>query len=258
MAWDRAQTVALVDGDAERTLADLAHAGTTARRELDRRPAPRALEAPDGLEIEGFLTLPRGEGPFPTILHVHGGPIWTFQDHPPNEIALALIERGYAIFEPNVRGSTGRGREFASLVVGDMGGGDVGDMLSGLDHLVAEGLADRRPHRHHGRQLRRASWRAGCRPRTRASRPRSPSRPVTNWYSERFGSNLGSWVGDFLDGEPKPAGGQYYDRSPVLFAQLRPHAHPAHGRAARPRHAARPGDRDPQRAGRARRRRRTS
>jgi dipeptidyl aminopeptidase/acylaminoacyl peptidase len=41
---------------------------------------------------------------------------------------------------------------------------------------------------------------------------------VTDWYSERYGSNLGAWVGDFLDGEPKPAGGQYYDRSPVLFA----------------------------------------
>ena len=42
--------------------------------------------------------------------------------------------------------------------------------------------------------------------------------PVSNWYSERFGSNLGAWVGDFLDGEPRPGGGQYYDRSPVLFA----------------------------------------
>ena len=41
-----------------------------------------------------------------------------------------------------MRGSTGRGREFAWLVVGDMGGGDVGDMLSGLDQLVEAGLAD--------------------------------------------------------------------------------------------------------------------
>ena len=53
--------------------------------------------------------------------------------------------------------------------------------------------------------------------------------PVTDWYSERFGSNLGAWVGDFLDGEPQPSGGQYYDRSPVLFAQRRPHPHAADG-----------------------------
>ena len=159
----------------------------------------------------------RRTAPFPTILDVHGGPIWAFQDRAPRESSLALIEHGYAIFEPNVRGSTGRGREFAALVVGDMGGGDVGDMLSGLDHLVAEGLAD--PERigiiglSYGGFM--ACWLPTQDPRFKAAVAMSP---VSNWYSERYGSNLGAWVGDFLDGEPKPAGGQYYDRSPVLFA----------------------------------------
>src|SRR5262249_49571312 len=126
----------------ERVLADLGHDGTTARHAMlgDRRRL--RWTAPDGREIEGFLTLPRGEPPFPAILHVHGGPIWASQDRPPHDGILALIEHGYAVFEPNVRGSTGHGRSFAELVVGDMGGGDTGDMLSGLDHLVAEGLAD--------------------------------------------------------------------------------------------------------------------
>ncbi len=151
-----------------------------------------------------------------------------------------------------MRGSTGRGREFAALVVGDMGGGDVGDMLSGLDHLVAEGLAD--PDRlgimglSYGGFM--AAWLPTQDPRFKAAVAMSP---VTDWYSERFGSNLGAWVGDFLDGEPKPAGGQYYDRSPVLFATQRPHPHAAHGGRARPRDAAGPGDRVPQRARRARR-----
>ena len=173
--------------------------------------------APDGLEIEGFLTLPRGEPPFPTILHVHGGPIWAFQDTPPRDSALALVERGYAIFEPNVRGSTGRGREFAALVVGDMGGGDIGDMLSGLDHLVAEGLADADRIGIIGQSYGgfMACWLPTQDARFKAAVALSP---VSNWYSERYGSNLGAWVGDFLDGEPKPSGGQYYERSPVLFA----------------------------------------
>lgn len=216
-AWDRAPTVVLVDGDSTLALADLANAGTTARRELigDRRRV--RWSAPDGPAIEGFLTLPRGEPPFPTILHVHGGPIWTFQDAPPRDSVLALIERGYAVFAPNVRGSTGRGRDFAALVVGDMGGGDVGDMLSGIDHLVAEGLAD--PDRigimgqSYGGFM--ACWLPTQDARFKAAVALSP---VTNWYSERYGGNLGAWVGDFLDGEPKPSGGQYYDRSPVLFA----------------------------------------
>jgi dipeptidyl aminopeptidase/acylaminoacyl peptidase len=216
-AWDRAPSVALVDGESALALADFAHAGTAARREVigDRRRL--RWSAPDGLEIEGFLTLPRGEPPFPTIMHVHGGPIWSFKDAPPSDSALALIERGYAIFDPNVRGSTGRGREFAELVVGDMGGGDVGDMLSGLDFLVAEGLADAERLGIMGQSYGgfMACWLPTQDARFKASVAFSP---VTNWYSERYGSNLGPWVGDFLDGEPRPAGGQYYDRSPVLFA----------------------------------------
>ena len=216
-AWDTAQSVILVDGEATTTLADFADAGTAARRAMIGGRRRMRWTAPDGLEIEGFLTLPNGDGPFPTILEVHGGPIWAFQDKAPKESALALVARGYALFEPNVRGSTGRGREFAALVVGDMGGGDVGDMLSGLDHLVSEGLAD--PERigimglSYGGFM--ASWLPTQDPRFKAAVAMSP---VTNWYSERYGSNLGAWVGDFLDGQPKPAGGQYYDRSPVLFA----------------------------------------
>jgi dipeptidyl aminopeptidase/acylaminoacyl peptidase len=216
-AWDRAPSVVLVDGNSEAVLADLSHAGTAARRELigDRRRL--RWSAPDGLEIEAFLTLPRGEPPFPTILHVHGGPIWCFQDSPPHDGVLALIERGYAIFEPNVRGSSGRARDFAQLVVGDMGGGDIGDMLSGLDHLVAEGLADAARIGIIGQSYGgfMACWLPTRNARFKAAVALSP---VTDWYSERYGSNLGAWVGDFLDGEPKPAGGQYYDRSPVMFA----------------------------------------
>ena len=214
-AWDRAQSLVIVDGDTTRTLADLANAGSAARRAAIGDRQRVRWSAPDGLEIEGFLTVPRGEGPFPTILHVHGGPIWCFQDLAPQGAAFALIEHGYAIFEPNVRGSTGRGREFAALVVGDMGGGDVGDMLCGLDHLVGAGLAD--PERigimgvSYGGFM--ACWLPTQDPRFKAAVAISP---VSNWYSERFGSNLGAWVGDFLDGEPRPSGGQYYDRSPVL------------------------------------------
>jgi len=116
-----------------------------------------------------------------------------------------------------VRGSSGRGQEFAALVVGDMGGGDLGDLLAGLDQLVSDGLAD--PERlgimgmSYGGFM--SCWLPTQDPRFRAAAALSP---VSDWYAERFGSNLGAWVGDFLDGEPRPGGGQYYDRSPVLFA----------------------------------------
>ena len=50
---------------------------------------------------------------------------------------LMLLKRGFAMFLPNPRGSTGRGQEFVRPVLGDMGGADTYDYLSGLDHLVA-------------------------------------------------------------------------------------------------------------------------
>ncbi len=57
-------------------------------------------------------------------------------------MSLALIKRGYAIFLPNPRGSSGRGQSFARGVLGEMGGAETMDHLSGLDFLVERGLAD--------------------------------------------------------------------------------------------------------------------
>lgn len=101
-------------------------------------------QAPDGLEIEGWLLKPRGVAPFPLITAIHGGPVWHWRPSwvGRNCANLMLLKRGYALFLPNPRGSTGRGRDFVRRVVGDMGGADTYDYLSGIDHLVAEGIAD--------------------------------------------------------------------------------------------------------------------
>ncbi len=98
--------------------------------------------ASDGLEIQGLLTLPRGEPPYPLILSVHGGPVWAFADSWPGTFTGFLLSRGFALLQPNPRGSWGRGRDFASRVVGDMGGADAGDLLAGVDHVLEMGLAD--------------------------------------------------------------------------------------------------------------------
>lgn len=54
----------------------------------------------------------------------------------------ALADHGIASIYPNPRGSSGRGREFARQVKGDMGGEDTHDYLTGIDALVAAGIAD--------------------------------------------------------------------------------------------------------------------
>jgi dipeptidyl aminopeptidase/acylaminoacyl peptidase len=103
----------------------------------------------DGLVIEGLLILPvgarRGEGPFPLMTLVHGGPYGRFTD----EIQLGwhdwgqwLATVGYAVLLPNPRGGSGRGADFADRVAGAVGQEDWADIEAGIDYLIAEGIAD--------------------------------------------------------------------------------------------------------------------
>src|SRR5262249_8472084 len=98
-------------------------------------------ESFDGLEIEGLLALPRAHenGTLPLVVSVHGGPTacwsWSFPALPVHMLA----QEGYAMLFPNPRGSSGRGQEFARANLGDMGGGDLKDILAGVDALVRDG-----------------------------------------------------------------------------------------------------------------------
>ncbi len=108
-----------------------------------------------GTELGGLLMTPtNGTPPYPLITWLHGGPAWQFTNAftphgmlptPPSEQLYGiqlLAARGYAVFMPNVRGSTGSGHDFRMASVGDWGGGDLRDVLSGIDTLVRRGLAD--------------------------------------------------------------------------------------------------------------------
>lgn len=102
----------------------------------------------DGLEIGGHVVYPANYEPgrrYPTFVQIHGGPTWSWLPHYAvwwEWWYLYLASRGYLCFLPNVRGSTGSGTAFAELNIGDIGGGDWKDVLSGVDHLVERGLAD--------------------------------------------------------------------------------------------------------------------
>lgn len=210
--------VAVSAGGVEREVAAPRHSGhdvvlgALARREVMR------WTAPDGLEIEGLLSVPHGDGPFPLVLDVHGGPIGNVDDRFPGTLDALLLSRGFAILEPNPRGSTGHGQDFARRVVGDMGGRDVDDVLAGVDAAVAAGVAD--PDRlvltggSYGGFM--ATWIPTRDQRFKASVAISP---VTDWWSERYDSSLGAWVGDFLGGEPLDVPDEYSGRSPVLQAE---------------------------------------
>ncbi|MGZ8583411.1 MAG: S9 family peptidase, partial [Actinomycetota bacterium] len=103
----RPPSIVVVDREgAEREVAAPRHAGhDVVLGAVGRREAMRWTST-DGLEIEGLLTLPPGEGPFPLVLDVHGGPIGSSDDRFPGTLDALLLARGFAILEPNPRGST--------------------------------------------------------------------------------------------------------------------------------------------------------
>ncbi|HKP85350.1 MAG TPA: S9 family peptidase [Blastocatellia bacterium] len=98
----------------------------------------------DGTVIEGALLLPRGQSAgakLPLVMLIHGGPTgrWTDSFEPWGQL---LAARGYAVFYPNIRGSTGYGHRFVEMNRADWGGGDFKDVMAGVDFLIARGVAD--------------------------------------------------------------------------------------------------------------------
>ncbi|USQ81271.1 S9 family peptidase [Ornithinimicrobium faecis] len=211
--------VVLTDGQEHRVLGSVAHPGTDYLSSVAGTARPVTWSAPDGLEIDGVLCIPPGDGPFPLVVNVHGGPVWGFRNiwSMMHAWVPLLVSRGYAVLNPNPRGSGGRGQEFAGRVVGDMGGADTHDYLSGIDALVDQGLVD--PDRvgliggSYGGFM--SSWLVTQDQRFAAAVPISP---VTNWYSQTLTSNIGGWGMSFLDGSLEQPGGQAHTRSPALQA----------------------------------------
>lgn len=103
----------------------------------------------DGQEIEGLLTYPTSYTPgkrAPLLLVIHGGPAGVFQQNfignPGVYPVASFAARGYAVLRCNPRGSSGYGEPFRSANRKDWGGGDYRDLMTGVDHVIALGVAD--------------------------------------------------------------------------------------------------------------------
>jgi dipeptidyl aminopeptidase/acylaminoacyl peptidase len=94
----------------------------------------------DGQEIQGWLGVPAGEGPFPTILFLHGGPE-DVETEGYSPVAQAWLDHGFAVLAINFRGSTTFGREFQQQIWGDLGHWEIEDMVAAHDWLIGEGVA---------------------------------------------------------------------------------------------------------------------
>jgi dipeptidyl aminopeptidase/acylaminoacyl peptidase len=176
--------------------------------------------APDGLEMQGWLLRPNGNGPHALVMNVHGGPVghwrptWLGRRAVP---VLMLLKHEYAVFFPNPRGSSGRGQAFARHVLGEMGGADTYDYLSGLDHLVAAGIAD--PKRlgvtgiSYGGFM--TSWLITQDSRFTAAVAVAPH---TNQVTEHLLSSIPNFMPLFLADRYNNPGGKYFERSPIMHA----------------------------------------
>lgn len=105
---------------------------------------PIKYKARDGMTIYGYLTTPKGleSKKLPVVLLIHGGPwardIWGY-----NAIVQFLANRGYAVFQPNFRGSTGYGKKYLNAGNKQWGTGSMQhDITDAVYFLINEGIAD--------------------------------------------------------------------------------------------------------------------
>jgi dipeptidyl aminopeptidase/acylaminoacyl peptidase len=103
-----------------------------------------SFKSKDGTPIHGFLMRPVDYRPgdrVPTVLKIHGGPVYQFS----NEFDFEwqhLAAEGFAVVAANPRGSSGRGEKFSTAIWADWGNKDGQDVLAAVDYAVAAGVAD--------------------------------------------------------------------------------------------------------------------
>jgi dipeptidyl aminopeptidase/acylaminoacyl peptidase len=103
-----------------------------------------SYKARDGLLIHGYLTLPVGRAAkdLPLIVMPHGGPFQVRDNGAYDPYVQFLANRGYAVLQPNYRGSESYGREFAEKGNGQWGRAMQDDLDDGMDWLVKDGVVD--------------------------------------------------------------------------------------------------------------------
>ncbi len=218
-AYETPPAITLLGPGSERTLLSLAAPATGEKGFSTAQVEPFSWQARDGLQMQGWLIRPPGTGPFPLVMDIHGGPVWCCRNRWQGRLrgAKVLADHGIASIYPNPRGSSGRGREFAQRVKGEMGGEDTYDYLTGIDALVAAGIAD--PKRlgvtgiSYGGFM--SAWLITQDARFAAAAPISC---VSDWYSEYLTSQIGDFVKLFLNADPAAPHGRMFDRSPAMFA----------------------------------------
>lgn len=100
------------------------------------RPVEREIAGRDGYPVHGWVATPAGDGPFPVILQIHGGPYASYGIHLFDETQV-LVDAGYAVVYSNPRGSAGYGRAHGRSIRQRMGTLDMHDVMDFFDAVIA-------------------------------------------------------------------------------------------------------------------------
>lgn len=173
----------------------------------------------DGLEIEGVLTKPPAsiaKPPFKLLVMPHGGPHHRATGGGGFDTQI-FATRGYAVFQPNFRGSTGYGLKFLDADRNDFGGGDMKDIFTGIEFLVNEGIADRDRQFVYGVSYGgyMTSWLVG---HTNQFRAAVAQNAVTDLNVMWHYSDLQSWTEWDMSGMPWEVPERMRERSPLTYA----------------------------------------
>jgi dipeptidyl aminopeptidase/acylaminoacyl peptidase len=184
-----------------------------------RRPRLRSFDvtASDGLQTEAWaLTPSTGQGPWPTVLYIHGGPYAAFGSTFMIDFQL-LVGAGFAVVFHNFRGSIGYGDEFAELIVGQWGPAGSLDHHAALDEAIRIGITD--PDRigvcgySHGGFA--TCWLVGTSHRFRAAVAETPS---TSFASAFGNADADWWLEQEFGGTPTELPEAYFRSSPLSYA----------------------------------------
>lgn len=202
-------------GDA-RMLTDLNHSLRSVKALGEVRRIATA-SSHDGLEIEGWLTLPPGysEGQrVPLILEIHGGPFAAYGPHFSTDNQL-YAAAGFAVLSANPRGSTSYGEALANQIDKAYPGNDYFDLISIVDHAIALGIAD--PDQlfvtggSGGGVL--TSWIVGNTNRFKAA---ATQKPVINWTTQALTADNPAFFGPYWIGsQPWEDPETYWRLSPL-------------------------------------------
>lgn len=164
----------------------------------------------DGAEIEGVLRKPKDFDPthkYPLVFVVHGGPHWyshsflLFGEDMAYYPSAQFVNQGMLVLKPNYRGSTGYGQAFAELNVNNLGVGDLWDLESAVDHLVALGWVD--PER-----VGCMGWSQGGYISAFAGlhsdkfKAVSVGAGISDWYTYHISNDIPDFTVDYLSGSP--------------------------------------------------------